>query len=35
MLPLLLFGLGYHYYIVVDDMIVIVMLTIFDEGWKV
>ena len=23
-----------HYYIVVDDMIII-MLTIFDEGWKV
>src|SRR3954463_15538507 len=27
------FGLS-HYYIVVDDMIII-MLTIFDEGWKV
>ena len=34
-LPLLLLGLGYHlYYIVVADMIII-MLTIFDEGWKV
>src|SRR3954469_20776705 len=27
------FGIS-HYYIVVDDMIII-MLTIFDEGWKV
>ena len=35
-LPLLLLGLGYHIiYIVVDDMIIIIMLTIFDEGWKV
>ena len=35
-LPLLLLGLGYHLIIniVVDDMIII-MLTIFDEGWKV
>ena len=34
-LPLLLLGLGYHIIIiiVVDDMIII-MLTIFDEGWK-
>src|SRR4051812_47707825 len=32
---LLLLGLGYHiYYNGVDDMIII-MLTIFDEGWKV
>src|SRR3954464_1977572 len=31
---LLLFGLGYHTYIVVHDMIII-MLTIFEEGWKV
>ena len=33
---LLLLGLGYHLniIIVVDDMIIIV-LTIFDEGWKV
>ena len=33
---LLLFGLGYHLIIniVVEDMIII-MLTIFDEGWKV
>ena len=37
-LPLLLLGLGYHLIIiivVVDDMIFIIMLTIFDEGWKV
>src|SRR3954463_9815808 len=37
-LPLLLLGLGYHIIIitiVVDDMIIIIMLTIFDEGWKV
>ena len=35
-LPLLLLGLGYHLIIiVVDDMIIIIMLTIFDEGWKV
>ena len=27
-------GLSHYYYIVVDDMIII-MLTIFDEGWKV
>ena len=36
-LPLLLLGLGYNLIIiiiVVDDMIII-MLTIFDEGWKV
>ena len=35
-LSLLLLGLGYHtiIIIVVDDMIII-MLTIFDEGWKV
>ena len=33
---LLLLGLGYHLIIiVVDDMIIIIMLTIFDEGWKV
>ena len=31
-----LLGLGYHLIIiVVDDMIIIIMLTIFDEGWKV
>ena len=36
LLPLLLLGLGYHLIliIVVNDMITI-MLTIFDEGWKV
>ena len=35
-LHLLLLGLGYHLIIiVVDDMIIIIMLTIFDEGWKV
>ena len=36
-LSLLLLGLGYHLIIiiVVDDMIIITMLTIFDEGWKV
>ena len=36
-LPLLPLGLGYHNIvtIVVDDMIIIIMLTIFDEGWKV
>ena len=36
-LPLLLLGLGYHIIliIVVDDMIITIMLTIFDEGWKV
>ena len=35
-LPLLLLGLGYHLIIiVVDDMIIIIMLTIFDKGWKV
>src|SRR3954468_17406344 len=36
-LPLLLLGLGYHLIIifVVDDMIIIIKLTIFDEGWKV
>ena len=30
-------GLGYHLIIivVVDDMIITIMLTIFDEGWKV
>ena len=33
---LLLLGLGYHLIIIfVDDMIIIIMLTIFDEGWKV
>ena len=34
--PMLLLGLGYHLIIiiVVDDMIII-MLTIFNEGWKV
>ena len=31
--PLLLFGLGYHIiYTVVDDMMIIIMLTILDEG---
>src|ERR1041384_3658555 len=34
---LLHLGLGYHLIIIVvmDDMIIIIMLTIFDEGWKV
>ena len=35
-LPLLLLGLGYHLIITVDmDDMIILMLTIFDEGWKV
>ena len=36
-LPMLLLGLGYHIIIiiVVGDMIIIIMLTILDEGWKV
>ena len=36
-LSVLLLGLGYHIIIiiVVYDMIIIIMLTIFDEGWKV
>ena len=34
MLPLLLLGLGYHTIILLDDVI-IMMLTISDEGWKV
>ena len=36
-LPPLLLGLGYHIIIIiiVDDVIIIKMLTIFDEGWKV
>ena len=35
-LPLLLLGLGYHLIIiVVYDMIIIIMLTIFDEGWQI
>src|ERR1041385_3051580 len=28
-------GISPDYYIIVDDMIIIIMLTIFDEGWKV
>src|SRR3954471_18277011 len=32
---LLLFGLGYHIIIIVVDDMITVMLTIFDEGWKV
>ena len=33
--PLLLLGLGYHTIIFVVDDVIIIMLTIFDEGWKV
>ena len=33
--PLLLLGLGYHLIIIVVDDMIIIMLTIFDEGWKV
>ena len=36
--PLLLLRLGYRIIIIInveDDMIIIIMLTIFDEGWKV
>ena len=32
---LLLLGLGYHIIIIVVDDMIIIMLTIFDEGWKV
>ena len=32
---LLLLGLGYHLIIIVVDDMIIIMLTIFDEGWKV
>ena len=32
---LLLLGLGYHIIIIVVDDMIILMLTIFDEGWKV
>ena len=35
---LLLLGLGYHLIniiVVMDDMVIIIILTIFDEGWKV
>ena len=34
-LPLLLLGLGYHIIIIIVDDMIIIMLTIFDEGWKV
>ena len=34
-LPLLLLGLGYHLIIIVVDDMIIIMLTILDEGWKV
>ena len=34
-LPLLLLGLSYHLIIIVVDDMIIIMLTIFDEGWKV
>src|SRR4051812_50066301 len=36
-LPLLLLGLGYHIIIIIIfvNLIIIIMLTIFDEGWKV
>ena len=34
-LPLLLLGLGYHLIIIIVDDMIIIMLTIFDEGWKV
>ena len=30
-----LLGLGYHLIIIVVDDMIIIMLTIFDEGWKV
>ena len=32
---LLLLGLGYHIIIFIVDDVIIIMLTIFDEGWKV
>ena len=32
---LLLLGLGYHIVIIVVDDMIIIMLTIFDEGWMV
>ena len=35
MYQLLLLGLGYHLIIIVVDDMIIIMLTIFDEGWKV
>src|SRR3954462_15909615 len=36
--PLLPLGFGYHIIfsiVILDDMMIIIMLTIFDEGWKV
>ena len=33
--PLLLLELGYHLIIIFVDDMIIIMLTIFNEGWKV